>query len=126
MAKINLKTAYKEATCLSPMMEGRVKIETVNIIGEWVTLEEVGLITPSNKDPYCIVRFREYPDNFMYGGAVVTDKLLKLAGVVGSLDDLNEALKEQDFTVKFVTRKSGQRRENGGYAHYTDMEIKED
>lgn len=127
MAKtINLKQTFKEVTLPSPLMEGREKLEQVNVIGEYLTMEEVGLVTPNNKDPYIIMHVKEYPGNFIYGGSVVTDKVLRLASAVGSLDDLNEALKTQDFVFKLVTRKSNIKRENGGYSHYTDIEIKED
>lgn len=120
---VDLTALYKSVTIPSKLMEGREKMETADIIGEPMTLRELGVIEQNGKEPYVIMVFEQHPDKYLYGGSVVTDKLLRMATAVGSMEEFSDALKEQEFKIKLVTRKSTRKRDGGGYAHYTDIEV---
>lgn len=61
----------------SPIMQGRTKLSTSDIIENKLTLEAADIITNAD-GVYAVVTFREFPENFYFGGKVLTDMIIEL------------------------------------------------
>lgn len=97
---INLREIATKALTLSPLVAGREKIETEDLIGKTLTIVGMDMVTTRDKRdnedktyPVCI--FEELPDNFYFGGF-----LLKKLAVIwanefdGDFEELSNYLAE--------------------------------
>lgn len=58
----------------SELVQNREKIETPALLPyRELTLDAVDLVTKDDGSVYCVVVFKEFPDNFYFGGKVLTD-----------------------------------------------------
>lgn len=58
----------------SELVNNREKIETPALLPyRELTLDAVDLVTKDDGSMYCVVVFKEFPDNFYFGGKVLTD-----------------------------------------------------
>lgn len=76
MAKVsNLRNKAKEINSNGAIefMEGKEKLELP--LQEVVTIENFGFLKDENQADYVVFTLKEYPDNFFFGGSVVTEKM---------------------------------------------------
>lgn len=96
---MTLREKLKNSQILSPIMETRTKAFLKDIIEEkltWIDFDVVELPNKKGeKEQVPIVLFKEYPDNFFFGGKAFRD-LISLFDE----DDKNE-LKEKGIIVEF-------------------------
>lgn len=86
----------RNATVLSPLMEGRDKMTTAELCATYpdgVTMMEFDII-PGDKGPFPVYIFAENPNVFAFGGAVIK-KIVDafVAKFDGSVTDASNALK---------------------------------
>lgn len=120
---MNLREFAKMQKMISPLMDGREKIDTKDVIGQELTLIDFDLVTPATAKPYAVCVFAEYPDKFLFAGTVMTDLLFKIADEYGDryAEELGAVggLKIRLKTVKAKTKNP----ENNMCNNYTDVEI---
>lgn len=59
---------------LSPLITGREKISTAEVTGaDRLTLGHIHLIVSNDGAPFAVVVFKEFPNNFYFSGAILTD-----------------------------------------------------
>lgn len=106
MANFNFKQAASKELSLSPLMEGREKVESEDLYGKELTVIAFDFIT--TKDPkdgqdktYPVVNFEELPDKFYLGGALLS-KVFQVwsAEFDGDFEECSAALAESGG-VKF-------------------------
>lgn len=61
-----------------PFMEGRKKGEMQRIVGTTVTITDYGFLQDENEKEYICFVVKEDPENFYFGGAVLTDNMKEL------------------------------------------------
>ena len=73
MAKTNIfLESAKSALSLSPVMEGREKLDTEDLLGdERLTIDEFDIVSLDGKQ-FGVCHFVEYPNNYYNGGAILT------------------------------------------------------
>ena len=117
MANFNFKAAASKELSLSPLMEGREKIETDDLIGQELTVVAFDFITTpdlTTKEPktYPVVNFAEIPDKFYLGGALLSKVFSVWASEFdGDPEECSHALAESGG-VKFRFTKSKTRSGN--------------
>lgn len=121
-----LKEMLKSMEIMSPLMENKIRVETAEVADKPVTIVGVDFVDGNNGE-FSIILLKEYPDNFLFGGSVVTDRLKKLSNSLGGVDELNMAIdKEGGIPVVFVSVKAKVKSsKNGMYNTYTDMKVRE-
>lgn len=121
-----LKEMLKSMEIMSPLMEDKIRVETAEVADKPVTIVGVDFVDGNNGE-FSIILLKEYPDNFLFGGSVVTDRLKKLSNSLGGADELNMAIdKEGGIPVVFVSVKAKVKSsKNGMYNTYTDMKVRE-
>lgn len=96
MANNNLfANIARRATTLSPLMEGREKMETKDIIEQYpngVTVTAFDMVG-TGEDAYPVFNFAEEPQKFAFGGAVFKSIVLAwIENFEGSISDASSAL----------------------------------
>lgn len=85
----------KKATTLSPLMEGRNKIEMREIIAKYpngITVNAFDMLGTGDES-YPVFTFTEEPKSFAFGGAVFKSIVLAwIANFDGSISDASDAL----------------------------------
>lgn len=121
-----LKEMLKSMEIMSPLMEDKIRVETAEVADKPVTIVGVDFVEGNNGE-FSIILLEEYPDNFLFGGSVVTDRLKKLSNSLGGVDELNMAIdKEGGIPVVFVSVKAKVKSsKNGMYNTYTDMKVRD-
>lgn len=76
--KLSLKDRVKQFNVQLPLMDGREKGETDELIATKVTIRDYGFLTNENGEPYVGFIVDEIPKKFFFGGTVLTDRLLQL------------------------------------------------
>lgn len=87
----DFKAAAQKATVLSPLMEGKDKLETVNILKKDLTIIAVDMVQTSTAEYPCII-FKEYPDGYYCGGMVLKKIVAEWLASFDSVDNLNTEL----------------------------------
>lgn len=102
---------------LSPLMEGREKMDTKDVKNETLSIIDFDIVNRDNgdEDAYAIVIFAEYPDGFLFGGKVLTGILIDIEK---EYPNCHETLEEEPLQIKLFTQKP----KKGKYA-YTDVEV---
>ncbi len=123
---MTLKERAMKAKTLSEVMDGRTKLETKDVVGQELTVIDVDVIHPAEGRDYCVVVFDEYPDKFLFGGAVLTSIIQNLIHTCGDSRDqfLAELNDEGGLKIRMVTKKS--KNVDPGTRmplQYTDVEI---
>lgn len=121
-----LKEMLKSMEIMSPLMEDKIRVETAEVADKPVTIVGVDFVDGNNGE-FSIILLKEYPDNFLFGGSVVTDRLKRLSNSLGGVDELNMVIdKEGGIPVVFVSVKAKVKSsKNGMYNTYTDMKVRE-
>lgn len=84
-----------------PFMAGRSKGVISSLVGEELHIEDFGFINQEGST-YPVIAFKEHPNEFYFGGAVLNDILSAVEN-----DGMREALKSQPILLKMVTSKRG-------------------
>lgn len=96
---MTLREKLKQLQVLSPLMENRTKAFLKDIVGEiptWIDYDEIEL--PNKKgerEKVPVILFKEYPDNFFFGGKAFKDLILLFD------DEDKKELNEHGISVSF-------------------------
>lgn len=117
--KFDFKKAAQEATLLCPVMVGREKLETEEVLGKELTIIEFGFAPKFDKDGkpivddngeadvFGVVVFEEYPDRYYCVGAVFTKVCKTWASAFSTTEEASEALRDEGgVIVKFTSSKT--------------------
>lgn len=100
---MTIKEYIEKKNRTAKLIKGKTKIETSDVIGKEITLIGYGFMTDNGKE-YAVVTLKEFPDNFLFCGKVLTDEIRKLEGEFG--DDLNDILASGEVRVILKTQSS--------------------
>lgn len=116
---MTLKDRARKMREISYLMEGKEKLETKDVIGEVLTIDDYDIIGRSSEQPYAIIVFREYPDSFLFAGMVLTSLLLDLeADVEADNLTLHDELQKEKFQIKLTNKRA-----KNSHRTYTDVEV---
>jgi len=73
----NLRELAKALQNDLPLMNNRTKGEQEDLIGEIVTIEDYDFMKGEN-GAYVVFTVKEYPEQFFFGGSVLTEQLQKV------------------------------------------------
>lgn len=113
--KKSLYEIAEEVSIISFVAAGREKIDTESVIKyheEYVTIDQADVVELADKDgvvkPVAIVHIREEKDKFLFCGAVLTDRLIKICNkaVGGDFIELSRRLAEEPLKVKMFKDKN--------------------
>jgi hypothetical protein len=105
----SLKERAKEFSILLPFMEGRQKGDMERIIDMPVTIKEYGFLhdtTDGHDKDYVCFTVAEDPQNFYFGGQVLTDNMHDLDS-----EGYHDAIVAEGLPVLFEKKKSKNKRE---------------
>lgn len=100
---MTIKEYIEKKNRTARLIKGKTKIETSDVIGKEITLIGYGFMTDNGKE-YAVVTLKEFPDNFLFCGKVLTDEIRKLEEEFG--DDLNDILASGEVRVILKTQSS--------------------
>lgn len=98
-----LKVLAKEITASGlPFMEGKEAIEDKGVIlNNTLTVDDYGFLEGEDGE-YVVIAIKEYPQNFIFGGSIVTEAFKKLESKVSE-----EGIKELiDYGLTFKLEES--------------------
>ena len=114
----NFKKVANDELSLSPLMDGRDKVETDELYGKELTVVAFDFITTTDKDgeskTYPVVNFEEMPNKFYLGGALLAKVFQAWANdpaFAGDVEECSAALAESGG-VKFRFSKTKTRSGN--------------
>ena len=76
--KKSLRERAKEFDIQLPLMEGREKGETKELIATVCTIDDYGFLPNEAGEPYAVFTVKERPKKFYFGGSVLTARLSEL------------------------------------------------
>lgn len=97
----SLRERAKQFSVQLPLMDGRDKGETKELLGTDNTIIDYGFLHNENGEPYAAFVVKERPNKFYFGGMALTDQLLQLDAEGYHDDVLAEGL-----PVRFTEKKS--------------------
>ena len=74
----SLRERTKEFDVRLPLMEGRDKGDTKELLGQVSTIEDYGFLPNEAGEMYAVFTVKERAGKFYFGGTVLTDRLFKL------------------------------------------------
>lgn len=74
----SLRDRAKEFSVQLPLMEGRDKGETSELLGQISTINEYGFLPNEAGEPYVVFTVKERPSKFYFGGSVLTARMTEL------------------------------------------------
>lgn len=74
----SLKDRAKEMRAQLPLMKGKEKGETSELLAQITTITDYGFLPNESGEPYAVITVKEYPAKFYFGGAVLTARLSDL------------------------------------------------
>ena len=107
MTRLKLNEMFKDAFTLSPLMTNREKIDTETIIKyhpDKISINAIDTIEVDEETVF-VYTFEEEPTKFAYAGTVLKGCFNSMVENY-SMVEINEALKEEPFTVKLSTSKT--------------------
>lgn len=98
-----LRELARETTSLSPIMDGREKASTDEIIkgaskGK-ITIREIDMVS-TGKSEYPVMLYEEEPEKFYCGGIVLKKIVQSWIDYCGSIEKVNEMLAKEGVAVK--------------------------
>ena len=120
-----MKDYAKKRMTLSPLMEGKEKVEIDDIVGQELTLTDFDIVHNRSKgETYSVCLFKELEGQFAFGGLVLTDLCLGFIEEFGSIEDANNTLMDEGgLKIKLTKEISKQKDENGRNNKYIKVEI---
>lgn len=109
--KFNVEDLFKQVSEITesglPLMEGKEKLDSKEILGEVVTVDEYGFME-GEEGEYVVISLQEYPQNFIYGGSVVSEAFKKFDGKFD--DEQKKTIIEHGLTFVLEEKKSANKR----------------
>ena len=106
----SLKERAKEFSVQLPLMEGRDKGETKEILSTVCTIVDYGFLPNETGEPYAVFVVKEIPNKFFFGGQVLTARLTELEE-----EGYHDAIVAEGLPV-LMTEKKG-KKSNRGYVN---------
>lgn len=97
----SLKDRAREFSVQLPLMEGREKGETSELIGQISTINDFGFLPNEAGEPYAVFTVKERPSKFYFGGSVLTARLTDLEA-----EGYHDAIVEEGLPVLLTDAKS--------------------
>lgn len=97
----SLKDRAKEFDAQLPIMEGRDKGETKDLIGQISTITDYGFIPNDAGEPYVVFIVKERASKFYFGGSVLTARMLEFES-----DGYHDAIVAEGLPVLLTEEKS--------------------
>ncbi len=72
MAKINFRSIAEESMTLSRLHNGREKLETSDVVGKPLTIEEFDTAVSNDGKVFAVFTFKEMPKKYYNGGLILT------------------------------------------------------
>lgn len=98
----------KEATLLSPIMQGRTKKDVDELLGEEITITGVDFLTMTDKSgeskEFVVCTYEEEPECFFFGGTVLTKIAKAWVADYASPEECSEALAAEGGCVVKMTQ----------------------
>ena len=91
--KKSLRERAKEFSVQLPLMEGREKGETKELIATVCTIDDYGFLPNEAGEPYAVFTVKERPNKFYFGGSVLTARLSDLLERVILCEELQQNVK---------------------------------
>lgn len=107
--KMSLKDRAKEFSILLPFMEGKEKGDIDRIIDTPVTIKQFGFLVDSGENgdkEYVCFTVEEDPQNFYFGGQVLTENMKELEA-----DGYTEEIEKDGLPILLGKKKSKNKRE---------------
>lgn len=82
-------------------MQNGIKKSIREILGQTLQLDAYGIITGARGD-YVAMHFRQYPENFYFGGEVIAEKIKEI-----DKDGMHEELKKENVAFELKFSKNG-------------------
>lgn len=116
MTKLNLRKVAQDVTTLSPLMNGREKIKTADLIEKFpngVHITECDLAPNPKGEPYAVILFKE-SDVYYYCGGMILTKVVNgmLEACNNDFSILNKELAEDPIGVKLNEVKTSDGKNN--------------
>ncbi len=99
--KKSLRDRAKEFDIQLPLMEGRDKGETAELIATVCTITDYGFLPNEAGEPYAVFTVKEIPNKFFFGGSVLTARLTELEA-----DGYHDVITEEGLPVLMTNEKS--------------------
>lgn len=97
----NLKDRAKAFDIQLPLMEGREKGETKDLLSQVSVISDYGFIPNEAGEPYVVFITKERPDKFYFGGSVLTARMTEL-----ETEGYHDAIIKEGLPVLFTAEKS--------------------
>ena len=97
----SLKERAKSFDVQLPLMDGRDKGETSELIGQVSTISDYGFIPNDAGEAYVVFNVKERSDKFYFGGSVLTARMLDLEN-----EGYHDAIVAEGLPVLFTEEKS--------------------
>lgn len=96
---VNFKKIAQDEISLSPLMSGREKLDTDDILGKTATVIAFDFATVTDKNvekTFAVVNFAEFPNHYYNGGTLMTKMCSAWANAFdGDVEEASYALAEQ-------------------------------
>ena len=99
--KKSLKDRAAEFSAQLPLMDGREKGETEELISTVCTIRDYGFLPNDAGESYAVFTVDEIPNKFFFGGSVLTARLIEL-----ETDGYHDAIVEEGLPVLMTHSKS--------------------
>ena len=97
----SLKERTKEFDVRLPLMEGKDKGDTKELLGQVSTITDYGFLPNEAGEMYAVFTVKERANKFYFGGSVLTDRLFKL-----DTEGYREAILAEGLPVLLAEKKS--------------------
>lgn len=108
----SLRERAKEFDARLPLMEGRDKGDTAELLGSINTIKDYGFLNDEKGEPYAVFTVAERSKKFYFAGEVLTDRLLQLEA-----EGYHEAIQAEGLPILMTQKKSKNNR------NYTNVEF---
>lgn len=99
--KKSLKERAKEFSVQLPLMDGREKGDTNELLGQISTITDYGFLPNEAGEPYAVFIVKERPNVFYFGGSVLTARLSDL-----DAEGYHDEVVSEGLPVLFTTAKA--------------------
>ena len=97
----SLRERAKEFDVRLPLMEGRDKGETQELLGQISTINDYGFLPNEAGEVFAAFTVKERPNRFYFGGKVLTDRLTQLEA-----EGYHDAIVAEGLPVLMTTKRS--------------------
>lgn len=106
----SLRERAKEFGAQLPLMEGREKGDTNELLGVVSTIEDYGFLPNEAGEPYAVFTVKERSGKFYFGGTVLTARLTELES-----EGYHDAIVEEGLPMLMTAARS--KKSNRGYTN---------